>query len=62
MYQHVVTGSYLCIHIGIQHHDFGSKEEFLIWKESEEAHTHTFYTLHDKPYVMTTDDEGITQD
>ena len=55
--------SYLCIHIGIQHHDFDSEEEFLIQKENEEACTHTFYTLHDKPYEMiTTDDEGIMQD
>jgi len=27
-------------------------EELFRWKEDEEARTHTFYTLHDKPYIM----------
>jgi len=27
-------------------------EEFFRWKENEKARTHTFYTLHDKPYIM----------
>ena len=27
-------------------------EEFSTWKEDEEAHNHTFYILHDKPYIM----------
>lgn len=44
--------------IGIENHDFSNDEEFLVWKEDEEARCHTFYTLHDKPYMMTTDAEG----
>ena len=39
-------------HTGIQHHEFESTEEFFTWKEEEEARTHTFYVLHDKPYMM----------
>ena len=31
-------------------------EQFLAWKEDEEARTHTFYTLHDKPYIMSQTD------
>jgi len=44
--------------IGIENHDFSNDEEFLVWKEDEEARCHTFYTLHGKPYMMTIDAEG----
>ena len=46
--------------VGIQHHTFESEEDFFTWKEQEEAQTHTFYILHDKPYVMSaSEDQGI---
>jgi len=35
--------------------------EFFKWKEDEEARIHTFYTLHNKPYVMSkVDTEGMS--
>ena len=34
--------------------------EFSTWKEDEEAHSRTFYILHDKPYIMPrTNAEGM---
>ena len=46
--------------IGIQHHYFNGMGEFSTWKEDEEARNHTFYILHDKPYIMpTTGAEGM---
>jgi len=44
--------------IGIENHDFSNDEEFLVWKEDKEAGCYTFYTLHDKPYIITADAKG----
>ena len=38
--------------IGIQHHEFATNEEFITWKENEEATSNTHYILHNQPYVM----------
>ena len=38
--------------IGIQNYEFPSIAEFRTWKEEEESSTHTFYSLHDKPYYF----------
>ena len=38
--------------LGIQYHEFDNDQEFLAWKENEEAISHTFYVLHNQPYVM----------
>ena len=45
---------------GVQNRNFSKKEGFLLWEENEEACTHTFYTLHDKPYVFITT-KGVTE-
>ena len=45
----------------MQYHEFDNSQEFLTWKENEEAISHTFYVLHNQPYVMSSDDnEGNT--
>ena len=49
------------IYLGMQYHEFDNSHEFLAWKENEEAVSHTFYVLHNQPYVMSSsDNEGNT--
>ena len=45
----------------MQHHEFETNQEFITWKEKEEATSNTHYILHHQPYVMSiSENDGIS--
>ena len=45
----------------MQNHEFETNQEFITWKEKEEATSNTHYILHHQPYVMSSsENDGIS--
>ena len=57
--QHIIY-TLLILQVATQHHNFNRHGRIFNMEGNEEVHSHTFYILHDKPYIMPrTNAEGM---